>query len=502
MSRSTAICATAAVTLCYGFVAVSLWTESEWRPEWDSAIYLLTARSIANGNGYAYQGEPFFLRPPGFPFLLAWLNGPDGFDFAVLNRFITVSAAASLAAIAFALVPMLGRGWALVAAVLSTTTPIFVSNLNWVLSDIPFLALFFFALSLLGTPGKGSGWPRAMLGALVLALATFFRTVAILLIPSILILVVLRRKGRARCPFLVAAACVVFLAAPWLLRAQALSSSAERPAEQLLLFDYSTAMFHTDPGDPDSPLLGVSEWKKRVAHNLRELRRDITLTVSGTRRASVSAALLAIALLSLLPRRQRRFSLLAGHAVAYGALLLLYFAYDRRLLLPFIPVVYACVLAGALEGGRALGRCSDTSKHPVSCLLPALVAVGLLARNLVGLPGALDAREFGTGGTTLGRLWQADRTLATWLRLNTPREAVILAGNAPVLSLLAERRVYTTRFQRSLDIAERHLVDFAVFEGNGRTPLERRLAAGASRAWEIDAGFRHSRVYDLGPSSD
>ena len=46
--------------------------EPRFRPEWDSALYLLTAQSLAEGDGYRYLGEAFFLRPPGFSYALTF----------------------------------------------------------------------------------------------------------------------------------------------------------------------------------------------------------------------------------------------------------------------------------------------------------------------------------------------------------------------------------------------------------------------------------------------
>src|SRR5262245_56873643 len=51
----------------------------------DGALYLATARSLVEGQGYSYLGQPFRIRPPGFSCLIApilWLRGTD---FQALN---------------------------------------------------------------------------------------------------------------------------------------------------------------------------------------------------------------------------------------------------------------------------------------------------------------------------------------------------------------------------------------------------------------------------------
>jgi len=51
---------------------------------WDSGIYLLTARNLAKGHGYTYLGHPYFLKPPGFAYFLSWFVSHEG-DFKLLQ---------------------------------------------------------------------------------------------------------------------------------------------------------------------------------------------------------------------------------------------------------------------------------------------------------------------------------------------------------------------------------------------------------------------------------
>ena len=41
-----------------------------YEPVNDGSLYILTARSILEGEGYTYHGVPFIIRPPGFAVLL------------------------------------------------------------------------------------------------------------------------------------------------------------------------------------------------------------------------------------------------------------------------------------------------------------------------------------------------------------------------------------------------------------------------------------------------
>ena len=62
----------------------------------DAGTYIITARSIAEGDGYSYLGHVFQLRPPGFSYLLAPLIALFETDFLVLNLFVSLFGAAGV----------------------------------------------------------------------------------------------------------------------------------------------------------------------------------------------------------------------------------------------------------------------------------------------------------------------------------------------------------------------------------------------------------------------
>src|SRR3990172_11522976 len=59
----------------------------------DAAMYVLTARSLASGEGYMMLGMPFAVRPPGFPALIAPILAVWGTDFLALNAFVSACGA-------------------------------------------------------------------------------------------------------------------------------------------------------------------------------------------------------------------------------------------------------------------------------------------------------------------------------------------------------------------------------------------------------------------------
>ena len=54
---------------------------------------------------------------------------------------------------------------------------------------------------------------------------------------------------------------------PWFQYSGKAKQQAEIPSEQFLLLDYSTAVFHEDPGDPSSPRITMQGWMDRIESN-------------------------------------------------------------------------------------------------------------------------------------------------------------------------------------------------------------------------------------------
>ena len=56
-----------------------------------------------------------------------------------------------------------------------------------------------------------------------------------------------------------------------MLYAHGASAKAAVPSEQLLLFTYSTALWHQDPGDPASPAITLGDLLARAVANAADL---------------------------------------------------------------------------------------------------------------------------------------------------------------------------------------------------------------------------------------
>src|SRR5688572_3229017 len=136
----------AAVVVLY---AVSF--TGRWRVAPDSALSMSLGRSLAEGAGFVYHGEPHKWVEPGLPWVIAAsfrLFGPE--SYRALNVFVLACGAACLA-LAYALFKLhLGRPAAVLLTALLAVCETFYRYSYQVVTDLPFLvgmlaALFVYA---------------------------------------------------------------------------------------------------------------------------------------------------------------------------------------------------------------------------------------------------------------------------------------------------------------------------------------------------------------------
>jgi len=471
--------------LLYTIVGLIFWVDHPWHLEWDSATYLLTGKSLAAGEGYVYLGQPFFLRPPGFAWILSLLVRDGTYDFLMLNRMVMLFAGATVAAIYAVLRGPYGRWTALTVALLSGTCPLFVADVNWVMSDFPFTALFFLSVALLDRAGERGErwWAWALGGVVALAASIYMRSAGILVLPAMLLLGIGRDRGAARWRALAPVVLVVLLVLPWGLYARNAASIATTPSEQLLNFDYTTSVFHVDPGDPGSPLVSARGWIERVRDNGGRMARDVAATCLGFGGPLAKLVTAALLLCGFVLAVRRRPTLLDGFAVVYGLVVLTYFTYDLRLLMPLVPMIYLYVFVAISAAARSVGRRLGFSR-PVGVACAGVACASafaiLLVANAARLPAFLHPERRVAGEMTQGQYWDDTRAIAEWIAEHTSEDAVILGYEAPVLSVLSGRRTYTYRYARAPGVLERYAPDWVVLYPGGpralREEVERRAA--------------------------
>jgi hypothetical protein len=306
---------------------------------------------------------------------------------------------------------------------------------------------------------------------------------------------------------LTAALGIVVLLLPWLIHA---SQTARRigTTDQLRLFDYRTAVLRTSPGDPNSPPVSTAGWIERVRSNAGDLGRTLADGVLGSPRMVVALALLALLCLGFAEAVRAGPSLLDWLAAAAGVLLLAYFSFAERLLLPLLPAAYSYLLLAARAGASSVSTRLGAPRLAGAGL--GVVATALVGLNLAKMPSpsslrAADSRvaQRGDPGVHMG----AQRTAAAWLREHTRPATVVLTTPAPEISVLSGRRAYTLLFlpktAAALDGAvRRYEANYLIFlgsRGEADAEHEARAAEIAIRTWRLPGGpsLDGVRIYEV-----
>ena len=349
------------VALLVALLASLAWLVHPWFDAVnDAALYLLTAKSIAAGEGYTYLGSPFVIRPPGFSVLLAPLVAWRGLDFYSVNLAVSLCGVLAIALFFLWTRERLGAPLAACAALVLWLNPGWRVLGNQAMSDLPGAALLLAGLLLERSARRAPSWRRdALLGACI-GLSAYGRAGLIVLVPAVLAQRIWARWREGGTPWprfarerlLLVGALPFLLLLPWRIRDAA--HHPDPPADQTSLYDYSTAMWHVDRGDPSSPRCTASEILARVPVRAREtlatLGGRMRLDAGSPVEVAAGAVALALGLLLLLRRNRAEGWFLLGTV----ALMLVYFDFRERLVLPVHLLVLAALAEGLLRGGERL----------------------------------------------------------------------------------------------------------------------------------------------------
>lgn len=143
------------------FVSFLLIINSSWNATPDSALYLSLAESLAQGQGYIYNGERHTFVPPGMPLLLAAVGDIGGRNFLTYRVFMALAGFLTAIGAYLFVSRFCGRPIGTLIGSVFAVNHVLLENSALVLADVPFAMLTFFALyaaSAASTNRHGTGW--------------------------------------------------------------------------------------------------------------------------------------------------------------------------------------------------------------------------------------------------------------------------------------------------------------------------------------------------------
>lgn len=114
----------------------------QWWPSPDSALYLSLARSLAEGDGYRFNGSPCNIVTPGLPLILAGLQRAFGESFWAPNLLMALCGLTTAGLIYLAVARISDRRTALAVMLATALSYTFFHQSHRILTDAPFAALF------------------------------------------------------------------------------------------------------------------------------------------------------------------------------------------------------------------------------------------------------------------------------------------------------------------------------------------------------------------------
>jgi hypothetical protein len=391
-SATIALVALLVVLLASLFWLVHPWYEAGDETN-DASIYIACAKSMLAGEGYAYLGEPFTVRPPGFSALLALLIAWRGVQFPLLNLFVSLFGVALVACLFAFARARVGTLVALAIAFAAWFNDGFRTLCCQVMSDVPGAALLLAYLLVERWAARRPSWKRGLLLGSVVSVFAHVRSILVLLGPATLLARLFTKLSSGErggwWTFVLTriaplALSLILIQLPWNLRNAA--HHPEPPVDQNYLYSYSAAMWHVDGGDPGSPRRSVAEVAARVpGHTLSLLdalgrrmcprpRAEATAADGepgsfGALDAAIGAVLLACVAAIAFRRREAP----EIFALANVAVLCTYFGFRDRLVLPIwilaLPAAAECAL---LLARRALAGRAELAIAALFLALPIL----------------------------------------------------------------------------------------------------------------------------------
>lgn len=455
------------LVLVVGLLVSLVWTVHPWYdPTNDGAMYVLTGRSIVAGEGYSMLEQPFRIRPPGFSYLIAPLLAWRGTEFQALNLFVSLWGVAGCVLLYLWARTRIAWRLAWLLAVVVWCNPGYQLLCNQVMSDVPGTTLLFACLLLERWAQRRPGMRRDLLLGAVVAATAYVRSINLLLVPAILGVRLLRRfAGNAeeraetwrllggRAGALVLGAFLVQL--PWSLRNAAVAP--EPPADQTLLYSYSTGFWNEDMGDPDSRRLSVGEvlarFPKRGGQALGVLGNRMRERAGGREGDEPFAFLFLGSVLFVFVKRRESSELFVLGSMG---VISVYFGFAPRLLLPLLVLALAATVEALGDLGRLCARGAPEPRRKLAGeLLAGAALVALLVLDFAPRKGWDEIEE------------QHDRlqAITAGFARELGPESRLASNRSWHYAVLLERPVYALEFvvKRNLDRV-RNVVDVESIE--------------------------------------
>lgn len=377
----------------------------------DNINYILLAKAIAGGYGYAdahIPGSPAHTQyPPLLPFVLSPVHEYFGFNFVWMRLIIIAFGLAAVYMAKLAFEKEDRRAGILIAALVGTNF-YFLFFAREIMTEIPYAFLSLMAVYTFDkvSPGRSPG--RPLLLALMVAAAYLTRNIGITLYGAVLAAAFLRRRGNGptegfkKTVIFAAAAALPFIL--WMVRGSLLSAENASTYQSIFLqADY----YSEEGGSAGAGTLLHRLWQNMLIYAEAAPRSlflfpEIRRLVPGLAVKALEALILLLALGGFLRELLRCMGVREFYILFYFAIISVWPVYGTgdaiRYMVPVIPFLYYYVFAGT-RGLKALAGKRGLSGPEPRCYRYMIVpSVLFLAMNVFEIRDAVWPAEMAKRG--------------------------------------------------------------------------------------------------------
>jgi hypothetical protein len=415
----------------------------------DDAVYVATAKSLAEGHGYRLinlPGEPRQTKYPiVYPAILAaiWLPFPRFPANLVVMQWFTAIAAAAAVALSYLFLVRFrycSRPIAAAGIAAAATAPMLVYLSTLTMSEMPFALVLVAALWRLERTLRGGSASSAaqVVTGLVVSAPFLVRTIGVtLVVVTPFLLVRQRRPLRWTCAAMAAGVCA------W----GAWSVPALGSGKSTSLSGYYTDYL------AGASAVATPAGVRLVAENLLGLvMNSAGMWLEGLRVGPAATGLAFVFLVvgvgawALIARAARRGRALPVLLIAYAALVAVWPWRPARFLVPVLPLLAPLVVAGGaavLQRARLTVRASAAATMAICAVavvgnLSLVHRVSAAAHELAypvdGVPAAGNEHTPGA--------WREYQQLFSWIRERTPQDAIVASGLDSMVFLYTDRQAF------------------------------------------------------------
>lgn len=347
----------------------------QWHPTPDSAIYLGLGRSLAEGEGYRFNGQTHTTFPPGLPGILAVLQRTFGEGYWAPNLFTALCGLGALVAAHRAMRRLASREVALAVVLATGLCFPYYSASHRILSEAPFTLAFWMLVC--AATGAARGRRAGLVGAALLApVCVAIRLPGALLVGALALGIVLDRSlqdvaavRRVRRRLLVAGVVVVAIASAGAAFVFAVSqATGEAPR-------YALQVGRILSVSPEHTL-------SRLAHSVAAVPgalAEIFTSQDGLRPVGAAVGVLIVVGMVRLWWGGRRLApvVLLGYPLAL-AICLGTFGIRSRYFVPILPLVFHAALTGVWTCIAGAARLRRRPLGPRGAVITSVVFVAII----------------------------------------------------------------------------------------------------------------------------